>query len=89
MPSRKIRLLSTPPASPNSGMADNVCEPVSPNLLHPRSPGLNPLEYYVWGVIEGQVNKGPHNTKGSLKAAISHSIANISKQHMIRACSHL
>ena len=34
------------------------------------SPDLNPQDYYVWNIVEKKVNKHPHNTKDSLKAAI-------------------
>lgn len=70
-------------------MADNFCDPVTPNLWPPSSPDLNPLNYYAWGVVEREGNNGLHNTKDSLKAAISHSMANVSKDHVTRACSRL
>lgn len=42
-----------------------------------------PLDYYVWGVVEKEVNKHPHNTKSSLMEAME----DINKNHLIRACS--
>ena len=37
-----------------------------PNLWPPSSPDLNPLDYYVWGILE-KVNYCPYNTKQELK----------------------
>ena len=43
---------------------------ITPNSWPPNSPDLNPLDYCVWSIIEKKVDKHPHNTKDSLKAAI-------------------
>ena len=40
------------------------------DLWPPSSPDLNPLDYYVWGVLEKKVNYCPYNTKQELKDAI-------------------
>ena len=68
-------------------MAENFHDHVTPNLWPPSSPDLNPLDYYVWGVVEREVNKHPHNTKASLKKAISQAMENMNKDHLINACS--
>ena len=39
----------------------------SPDLWPPSSPDCNPLDYYVWGVLERKVNYRPYNTKEELK----------------------
>lgn len=52
------------------------------------SPDLNPLDYYVWGVVERDPNRRPHNTVEALKAAIVDSMENIPKNHLITASSH-
>ena len=41
-----------------------------PDLWPPSSPDLNPLDYYVWGILEKKVNYCPYNTKQELKDAI-------------------
>ena len=40
------------------------------SLWPPSSPDFNPLDYYVWGVVERGVNRGPHNNMASLKQGI-------------------
>ena len=61
---------------------------VTLNLWPPSSPDLNFLDYYVWGVIEREINKHPRNTKSSLMKAIAQAMENINKKHLIKACSH-
>jgi inhibitor of nuclear factor kappa-B kinase subunit alpha len=68
-------------------LAENFHDHVTPNIWPPSSPDLNPLDYYVWGVVERETNKHAHNTKDSLKAAIGDIMANINKDHLINACS--
>ena len=68
-------------------MAENFHDHVTPNLWPPNSPDLNPLDYYVWGVVEKEVNKHPHNTKFSLMEAIARAMEDINKDHLIKACS--
>lgn len=68
-------------------LAENFHDHVTPNIWPPSSPDLNPLDYYVWGVVERETNKHAHNTKDSLKAAIGDVMANINKDHLINACS--
>ena len=68
-------------------MAENFYDHITPNLWPPSSPDLNPLDYYVWGVVERETNKHPHNTISSLKDAITTTMINMNKEHLIRACS--
>ena len=68
-------------------LAENFHDHVTPNIWPPSSPDLNPLDYYVWGVVERETNKHAHNTKDSLKAAIGDIMANINKNHLINARS--
>ena len=53
----------------------------------PNFPGLNPLDYYVWGEVERQSNKKPHNSKEALKTAIREAMGSMEKEVVIRACS--
>lgn len=69
-------------------LADNFYDHVTFNLWPPSSPDLNPLDYYIWGVIEREANKELHNTKDSLKDTTAHLMGNISKEHLLRLCSH-
>ena len=53
----------------------------------PSSPDCNPLDYYVWGVTERDVNKAPHNTKESLIAKIMEVFNDLSREEVARACN--
>ena len=59
----------------------------SPDLWPPSSPDCNPLDYFVWGVLEREVNRSPHNSKDSLKAAIRDAVDGIDRDAVVRACS--
>ncbi|KPU74657.1 uncharacterized protein Dana_GF26712 [Drosophila ananassae] len=59
---------------------------VTPHLWPPSSPDLNPLDYYVWGVLERDTNKYPHNTVASLRTSIAKAMPEMNKDHLIRAC---
>ncbi|KAF2350023.1 hypothetical protein FHG87_019224 [Trinorchestia longiramus] len=58
-------------------MAENFHDHITPNLWPHNSPYLNPLDYYVWGVVEKEVNEHPHNTKSSLMEAIARAMEDI------------
>ena len=47
---------------------------------------LNPLDYYVWIVVEKADNEHPLDTKDSLKAAIIRVMSNMNQDHLIPAC---
>lgn len=67
-------------------MANNFHDHVTPNMWPPSSPDVNPLDYYVWGVVERASNKHPHNTVAALRAAIVDAMTDIPKTHLITAC---
>jgi len=52
----------------------------------PNSPDLNPLDYYVWGVCERDVNKHPHNNVDSVKAKITEVMQGMGRQEIVKAC---
>lgn len=52
----------------------------------PNSPDCNPLDYYVWGVCERDVNKHPHNNVDSLKAKITEVMQGMGRQEIVKAC---
>lgn len=70
-----------------SWLLDNVPHHWSPDLWPPSSPDCNPLDYFVWGAVEGDVNKAPHSTVGSLKTSIIHAMAQLDKDCLVRACA--
>ena len=47
-------------------LEDHFYGHITPNLWPPNSPDLNPMDYYVSGVVERDLNKYPHNTKDSV-----------------------
>ncbi|XP_011863807.1 PREDICTED: uncharacterized protein LOC105559817 [Vollenhovia emeryi] len=51
-------------------LSDNIDMFWSKDFWPPDSPDLNPLDYYVWGVVERQANKSRHPNVNSLRAAI-------------------
>ena len=67
-------------------MADNFHDHITPNIWPPSSPDLNPLDYYVWSIVEKEVNEHPHNTKESLKDSIVRVMSNMNTDHLILAC---
>lgn len=50
------------------------------------SPDLNPLDYYVWSVVERVTNKSRHPNVTSLQTAIEAAFANLDKEVLQRAC---
>jgi hypothetical protein len=46
----------------------------------PSSPGCNPLDYFMWSVVDREANKQPYNTLASLKAKISEVMADKDKE---------
>ncbi|CAK9807113.1 Transposable element Tcb1 transposase [Anthophora quadrimaculata] len=68
-------------------LSDNVDMFWSKDFWPPNSPDLNPLDYYVWGVIERQTNKCRHPNVNSLRAAIESEFATIKHDQLKSACS--
>ena len=59
----------------------------------PSNPDCNPLDFYVWGVAERDVNQHPHNTEASLITKIMEVFDEMSREVDSHACrrfrSHL
>ena len=53
----------------------------------PSSPDCNPLDYYVWGVAEWDVNNAPHNTKESLITKIMEVFGNMLREEVTLDCN--
>ena len=72
---------------------ENVCYHITPNIWPPNSPDSNPLNYYIWGVVEWETHKIPSNTKKKLKVMITAAFTNWNKEATRKACrrfwSHL
>lgn len=68
-------------------LSDNVDAFWSKEFWPPNSPDLNPLDYYVWGVIERVSNKSRHPNVATLQASIEAAFADLDKEQLKRACS--
>jgi transposase len=68
-------------------LSDNVDMFWSKDFWPPNSPDLNPLDYYVWSVVERQTNKSRHPNVASLRAAIEAAFAAMDRDHLKTACS--
>ncbi|QQP56535.1 Uncharacterized protein FKW44_001223 [Caligus rogercresseyi] len=47
--------------------------------------GLQPVGYYVWGVLEREPNKRTHHSVFSLKASIVEAVASMNREHLVNA----
>ncbi|KYN09101.1 hypothetical protein ALC57_18788 [Trachymyrmex cornetzi] len=52
----------------------------------PNSPDLNPLDYYVWGVVERVTNKSRHPNVTSLRTATEAAFVSMDSATLQRAC---
>ena len=58
----------------------------SKEMWPPSSPDCYSLDYFIWSVVEREVNNYPHNTLASLKVKISEVMTNIDREVVTRAC---
>ena len=68
-------------------MAENFHYHVSPKFPPPSSPDLNPMDFYVWGVVERDSDNRSQNTVAALRAVIVDAMSKIPKTHLITVCS--
>ena len=71
-------------------MPENLHYHITPNIRLFSSLDFNPLDYYVWGVVERETIKHPHYILDSLRATITRVRTHMDGDHanMIRACKH-
>ncbi|UYV63308.1 hypothetical protein LAZ67_2003707 [Cordylochernes scorpioides] len=65
----------------------NVPSHWGPDIWPPNSPDCNPLDYYVCGVVERDVNKAPHTTIQSVKKAVHTVMTQMDKVIVAKACA--
>ncbi len=75
-----------------SARAQKWCAQNMPNFIEkdswpPSSPDLNPLDYYVWSVLEEDVNSTSYNTRSALVEAIKRAFERLDKDKLKRACA--
>ena len=82
------RTLLLPTRTTQAWLFANVPYHGSPDLWPPSSPDCNPLNYFVCGVLENEVNSRPYNNKEALKAAIRDATINMGRNTIAKAaCS--
>ena len=67
-------------------MSENLHDHITLNIWPPSSPDLNPLDYYIWDVVERETSKHLHDTLDSLRAAITRVMTHMDEDHLIQAC---
>jgi len=67
-------------------LSDNVDMFWSKEFWPPDSPDLNPLDFYVWSVVERVTNKSRHPNVASLRVAIEATFADMDRDALKRAC---
>lgn len=70
-----------------SWLHSNVPHHWSPDLWPPSSPDCNPLDFYVWGVVEREVNKVRHASLDDVKAAVTKVMSSLSRDIVAKACA--
>ena len=58
----------------------------SPDLWPSSLPHCNYLDYFVWGILESEVNSRPYNNKEALKATIRDAMINMDRNTIAKAC---
>ena len=67
-------------------LSNNFVDFVSPHVWPPNLLDLNPIDFFVWGVIERCTNKIPCNTKDKLIKWIKKEFKAMKKAQIVRAC---
>lgn len=57
-----------------------------PNLWPPNSPDLNPMDYFVWGVLEEYTNKSFHTNAEAVRQAVVQGFQELDRDAVLRAC---
>lgn len=67
---------------------DRIISRRSQNDWAPHSPDLNPLDFFVWGHIKGQIHTNAHQNLADLKASIEWAVHTIDKDMCKRAIAN-
>ncbi|KFM74536.1 Transposable element Tcb2 transposase, partial [Stegodyphus mimosarum] len=59
----------------------------SPNVWPPNSLDLNPMDYFVWGVVEKDANRTSSNTKAQLMYKVKTVFEALPRETVASACS--
>jgi hypothetical protein len=86
-PHKKVQRIQVRSNRTQEWCAQNLPFTLEKEAWPPSSPDLNPLDFFVWSMTEGDVNRSPHNTKQSLITSIMKVFADLSREDVRRACS--
>ena len=67
-------------------MKANLVDPWLKEMWHPSSADCSSLDYFMWCVVEGEVNKCPHITLASLKVMTLDVRTDLDRKVIIYAC---
>ena len=59
----------------------------SKDFWPPNSPDLNPMDYYVWGKVEAEVNEDPLRNRDCLMQKITQVMGKMDTEEVARACT--
>ena len=88
MSSSRILPLLTWPKERRAGLPTTFAATGSRTLWPPSSPDLNPLDYYVCGVVKREANGRPHITIQSVKDLVYGVMTNMSRVSLAKPCEH-
>ena len=66
---------------------ENLRDVWTRDLWPPNSPDLNPMDFYLWGVVESKVNRHALANRDALKRKIERVMAKMCKEEVARACA--
>ena len=66
--------------------SENLHDHIIPSIWPPSSPGLIPLDYYIWSIVERETYNHPKSMPDFLRAAITRVMTHMDEDPLIRAC---
>ena len=67
-------------------LLNNVPNHWSPDLWPPNSPDLNPLDHFMWGVLETKTNNRFHPNMDSIRQSVIEEFSLLERDLVIKAC---
>ena len=69
-------------------LGKNFPEIITPQEWPPYSPDLNPMDYFIWSILESKVSSKPHKDLDSLKRHLQSQWKRISVQTLAATCAN-
>ena len=79
-------LCPCPRLQDDAGLAAEQCNHWSPDLWPPNSPDLNPLDHFIWGVLETKTNNRFHPNMESIRQSVIEEFSLLERDLVIKAC---